>query len=65
MSLSKDDSLLIDRPLELAERLFGPDKNVPGQWVVFREGAAPRFIREELLEVDPDDALEIEGELCS
>lgn len=64
---SRTDGLLIDNPLALAERLFGPERQFDGHWMQFHEHAAPLYIDEAALPdptEDESDALDAERELC-
>jgi hypothetical protein len=55
-----EQQLLINQPLRLVERLFGPDKPVVGRWVKLHEFASPIFVYEE---EELEDAVDAEGEL--
>lgn len=60
MSSSRDGKLLIDDPIALCERVFGPERRTQGSWLA--QGFAVRY----LVDVEEDDgALEDCGELCS
>jgi hypothetical protein len=55
-----DDNLLINNPLALVTRLFGPDRPfLLGEWTPFANCATIYYIEDE----GDDDALDVEGEL--
>lgn len=63
----KPDDLLIDNPIALVDRLFGPERQLQGQWLMYHEAGAPHYqepsVDDDFIE-DDDDALAPEGELC-
>lgn len=62
------EPLLIDRPLDLVDLLFGPEQQITGIWRQFHESAAPIYYVEDIDEYGREDeeyALEDQGDVCA